>query len=641
MAPKAPAGAVKFRDRPCPVCGARDGFTVFAPSNFDPAKLNAFSFSSRKLPEWMHHRMLHCLRCDVLYSSPVPELGSLAGAYQEAMFDSSEEAQYASRTYARQLEGVAFPDHVGALDIGTGDGAFLERLLEAGFSQVQGVEPSRAPIQAAKPGIRKLIRHGIFSASKYRAGSLSLVTCFQTLEHLAEPRQVCEASFRLLKPGGAFFTVCHSHRSLSAKILGLKSPIFDIEHMQLFSPASVRFMMEQAGFEGVRVYSISNSYPIHYWMKVFPFPKAIKAALIGMAKASGLGQVALPMPAGNLVAIGSKPRAKGAKPLPPSLDGAADRGLRISAKPPKALLLAMALAVLGFVADLALDNGRPWHHGPAQAAPKPVPLEAWGPELALAQLGSFPVAEDAWDLAADAQGDVYVLTENTIHCYHDGKKARSLFIGNTNARSMAFDGETFFITEVMNSGIDKVRKDFKDPTGFGAAGTYHLMGIGYSPAKKLLIASDIEGKNLVSFDAMGKPQDHVAGPLSLHDKDGNVMALGIDQAGGIVEIDRSSGQFSFFAPDYSLQKNMAVPWHNPNRERLVFMNGRFYINCFSDQCILIMDPDGTPVGRVKLPSPSMMGAGKDGYLYVESQGSILKLQPLPEAQPLGTKAGHP
>ncbi len=39
----------------------------------------------------------------------------------------------------------------GALDIGTGDGAFLAELLRAGYTDVIGIEPSSAPIEAAAP----------------------------------------------------------------------------------------------------------------------------------------------------------------------------------------------------------------------------------------------------------------------------------------------------------------------------------------------------------------------------------------------------------------------------------------------------------------------------------------------------------
>jgi len=42
----------------------------------------------------------------------------------------------------------------GALDVGTGDGAFLGQLLANGFTDVAGVEPSAAPVAMAAPEVR-------------------------------------------------------------------------------------------------------------------------------------------------------------------------------------------------------------------------------------------------------------------------------------------------------------------------------------------------------------------------------------------------------------------------------------------------------------------------------------------------------
>jgi len=228
-------------------------------------------------------------------------------SYAGALFDSGEEARHAALTYAALLDGLRLPDKVGALDIGTGDGAFLERLLERGFSRVRGVEPSEAPVRAAKPAIRRLIRRGMFKASDFGRGSLSLVTCFQTMEHLHDPLGVARAALSLLKPGGALVLVCHSHRALSARLLGRLSPIFDIEHFQLFSPKSAARLMHNAGAERVKVTRVMNSYPLRYWIKLFPMPGALKKLLGSAAGSTGLDRLSLPMPAGNLAVVGYKP----------------------------------------------------------------------------------------------------------------------------------------------------------------------------------------------------------------------------------------------------------------------------------------------------------------------------------------------
>jgi hypothetical protein len=129
--------------RSCPVCGSTDA-RVFVEARFEQSDLDSMSFSSRKVPEGLYHRLLECLSCDLLYASPVPTFESLTDAYRQAGYESGKEARYAAATYEEVFASIApqLPDLRGAADIGAGDGAFLERLRAAGFDEVVGFEPS-------------------------------------------------------------------------------------------------------------------------------------------------------------------------------------------------------------------------------------------------------------------------------------------------------------------------------------------------------------------------------------------------------------------------------------------------------------------------------------------------------------------
>jgi SAM-dependent methyltransferase len=294
--------------RSCPLCGSSDTSNIFADANYTIERLDNFAFASRKTPEFMHYRLIDCPVCDLLYANPLPSEEYLTKGYGEAAYDSSIEAHYAAATYADMLSTFIeqLPDRHGALDIGAGDGAFLECLLERGFDQVAGVEPSRAPIAAARNDIKPLIREGNFNTEDYVPNSFNLVTCFQTLEHLYDPLVMTKSVYSLLKPGGAAFFICHNRRALSAKILGRKSPIFDIEHLQLFSPSSARYLLEKSGFKGIVLLQVMNRYPINYWLKLLPLSTGFKCALINAINTFGAGQLPISIPAGNIAVIGFK-----------------------------------------------------------------------------------------------------------------------------------------------------------------------------------------------------------------------------------------------------------------------------------------------------------------------------------------------
>ena len=295
-------------DRSCPLCGSTDQSHVVAETNIDLAKLDSFAFASRKKPEYMHPRLVECPACSLLYGSPVLSPETLADAYRNADFDGGIEARYASETYASTVRKIMphLPDLNGSLDIGTGDGAFLEQLIRLGFQNVIGVEPSYAPYAAARPEIRDRIRLGLFRPEDYAPAEFSLVTCFQTMEHLWDPLGIARAVLPLLKTGASFAIVVHNRYAFSAKVLGFKSPIFDVEHLQLFSPKTARNLLERAGYKRVEVFSFWNRYPLYYWMKLLPLPGRIKSALLTLARTSRIGKMLVSLPAGNLVCMGFK-----------------------------------------------------------------------------------------------------------------------------------------------------------------------------------------------------------------------------------------------------------------------------------------------------------------------------------------------
>lgn len=297
-----------LRDRECPVCGSHDDSQVAYPARIDEQKLDEFAFASRKLPEFMHLRLVKCPACDVLYASPALAAEFLAGAYQDASYDSNEEADYAAASYARQLESILglIGDRGVALEIGAGNGAFLRHLRDAGFREVIGVEPSRQAAAKADELIRPLIRLGMFQASNFAPGSISLISCFQTIEHLHDPRGLCSEAYHLLRPDGAIFLIGHDYRSWVNRLLGERSPIFDIEHLQLFSGDSLHFLLTACGFEDIRIGTIRNRYPLAYWMKLLPAPAGLKRALIPLSRKLLVGRLPLSLNIGNLYAVGFK-----------------------------------------------------------------------------------------------------------------------------------------------------------------------------------------------------------------------------------------------------------------------------------------------------------------------------------------------
>ena len=297
------------KSRPCPVCHTGcDKAKLFIENNIDSAKLSGFSFASRKEPEYMCHRLVQCPNCDLVYADQPPGEDELAHAYHVADYDSSEEANDAAASYIRAVRPTlgALARRQSALEIGTGTGIFLECLSREGFTKLVGVEPSSAAIAAAPEYRRAWIREGMFEEKDFTPESFDLICCFMTMEHVRDPNIIAHSAFRLLRPGGAFVTVTHDYRSLVNRLLGNRSPIIDIEHMQLFSKRSVRHLFESAGYADVTVKAFVNTYSLRYWMRLAPLPRGIKLAVSGVMASLGVDNLKLGVNVGNLIATGFK-----------------------------------------------------------------------------------------------------------------------------------------------------------------------------------------------------------------------------------------------------------------------------------------------------------------------------------------------
>lgn len=278
--------------------------------NINHARLSEFSFASRKTPEFMSHRLVTCVSCDLVFVPQPPSGNELAQAYHQAGYDSTEEAEDAADAYAQAINPILnlLQHRESALEIGTGTGIFLQRLNQAGFKELVGIEPSTAAIAAAKPEQRVLIRQGVFEESSFAPCTFDLICCFMTMEHVPDPATVARSAFKLLRPGGAFVTVTHDRRSLVNRLLGKRSPIIDVEHMQLFSNDSLVALFERTDYEHISVKAFSNTYALRYWLRLTPLPTFIKNLILRILTGMGFDSIKLSMNVGNTMGVGFKPR---------------------------------------------------------------------------------------------------------------------------------------------------------------------------------------------------------------------------------------------------------------------------------------------------------------------------------------------
>ena len=291
--------------RACPVCGDTDTTRERFTERIDPVRIGPLSYASRKEPEYMRLRLVVCPSCDLLYAPRIPSPDSLERAYAEAGYDTSAEARHAADSYADALRGRldSLPDRASALEIGAGNGALLERLRALGFAELVGIEPSHAAAREAPPALRHSIRVKSFDPGSLPTAHFTLVVVNQTIEHVPAPLELLSAVHKLLKPGGLLMLVSHNYRHWLMRLLGARSPIIDIEHLQVFSPASLAGALRRAGFAKADIRPFANEYPLHYWARLLPIPRVVKRPLHGwLRRSNAVGGRTLRASVGNMIA---------------------------------------------------------------------------------------------------------------------------------------------------------------------------------------------------------------------------------------------------------------------------------------------------------------------------------------------------
>lgn len=289
-------------NRKCPCCN-NTGVLKF-PSKIDDTLLSSKTYSSRKIPELMHYSYFECINCKTLFVDELPSSEFLENSYNEAEFVSKKDSVYAAQTYFEELQRLNLLDSGKLLDIGCSDGAFISIVKSKSSMDVMGIEPSIHAINVSDHSVREDIQHTTLENFQ-RINGFNIVTCFQTVEHVSNLNGLVEKSKALLLDQGHLVFVCHDRLSLVNRILGERSPIFDIEHLQILNKKGVQLLLQLNGFVDVTVTSISNKYPISYWLLLAPIPAFLKKFIDGKRNKWYLSW-GIRIRVGNLIAVGRK-----------------------------------------------------------------------------------------------------------------------------------------------------------------------------------------------------------------------------------------------------------------------------------------------------------------------------------------------
>lgn len=232
----------------CAVCDAeRDVGLALQLSNADPVSRGSYD-------------LVDCSACGFRFVHPTPSTAEL-----ERYYESAFETAYGNYVEAKALKMAHFrhqlslvADHLpgkGArtLDVGCASGFLLEVAEECGWDPA-GIELNAMARDAATDSVRDLIHIGTLEdyARTSDEPGFDLITMFDVVEHVGDPRSILSASRALLAPGGHIVVQIPCIDSLGARLMGRRWYHYGApSHLSYFTEATFTRLARSVGYDVV------------------------------------------------------------------------------------------------------------------------------------------------------------------------------------------------------------------------------------------------------------------------------------------------------------------------------------------------------------------------------------------------------
>ncbi|ADL69665.1 Methyltransferase type 11 [Thermoanaerobacterium thermosaccharolyticum DSM 571] len=225
---------------PCVVCGSNDCTELFIKYNM---------------------RVVRCNKCGHVYVNPQFTGDAIKKLYDLSYWQSLQPAignvkltdrvefDYQNAVAKLRRDILPFKQNGKFLDIGCSNGALVKCAKEFGFDTI-GIEVSKDVVQFAHQCFPDIsVREGLLTEQNFSENYFDVITLYDVLEHLFNPRIELNEIYRILKPGGLLFIETPTTDS----IFYLEDPyswdlMNPIEHVHLFNEENLIRLLIEIGY---------------------------------------------------------------------------------------------------------------------------------------------------------------------------------------------------------------------------------------------------------------------------------------------------------------------------------------------------------------------------------------------------------
>jgi SAM-dependent methyltransferase len=246
-------GAIQVADgKPatCPICGG----TQISPLLTAPDRFHL----RREM-----YSLVGCSFCNGVWLASPPNPAEMGLHYTEDYHKAivaAGEGSAASRWKDQRTLISRYKNGGTILDLGCSSGGFLSTMKGKEW-QLYGIEMEETTAERARASTGAEVFVGDVVDAPFLPASFDVITCFDVLEHVYNPRQFLMKAREWLKPGGIFYAMMPNIDSWEARVFGTHWYGLELpRHLFHFSPKSLRYLMNETGFSEVCVMTPATSY---------------------------------------------------------------------------------------------------------------------------------------------------------------------------------------------------------------------------------------------------------------------------------------------------------------------------------------------------------------------------------------------
>jgi len=264
---------INLINRNCPICIKKTETEISIKPDISPEKeieiiKKDWSTPSNKINVFFPYSRCEC---GLLYNKIYPDDESLNKLYsnQKDNVISGEIALdiKTKNKYLQQIDEIISEKskQLKILEVGADNGSFLKLIKEKNLnSELYAIEPNNNMHNQLKDITEKNFNNIEEIDSNFK---FDLIIAIHVFDHIPNLNQYVHKLKMLLNSNGMIFGVVHNERSLMAKILKTRWPVYRLQHPHLFNHETINLFFNSLNFDKIFIKRTTNFFNFDFLLK--------------------------------------------------------------------------------------------------------------------------------------------------------------------------------------------------------------------------------------------------------------------------------------------------------------------------------------------------------------------------------------